>query len=61
MVIVKDDKIISGKIFNMYSEDGKQYFDILDSTVTDQIIPGVPIECKNINQKNYTMELKLRK
>jgi len=43
--IVKDDKIISGKIFNMYSEDGKQYFDILDSTVTDQIIPGVPIEC----------------
>ena len=43
--IVKDDKIINGQIFNIYTENGKQYFDILDSTVTDQIIPGVPIEC----------------
>jgi len=43
--IVRDDKIISGQIFNTYSEEGKQYFDILDSTITDQIIPGVPIDC----------------
>ena len=47
--IVRDNKIINGQIFNIYFENGTKYFDILDLTLTHSIIPGIPIECIDVD------------